>query len=166
MKRTLLTLAAGSLLLTGCSSDTGNEPAPTTETTVRAEPDTGTATTSAAAPANPALGVRDPRCVPADPALVSFIQTGFTDSTLTLTNGTAIVDGDLTFVGATTLGSGGKMENRSDVWIVRESLPYSSSGGARNETEWPTASSALNISPGDERVQAVDSCVVAITTGR
>ncbi|MEW1933141.1 hypothetical protein AB0362_13210 [Rhodococcus sp. NPDC079359] len=165
MKRTLFVLAAGSLLLTGCSSDTGSEPAPTTETTVRAEPQQ-TTTTPAAATANPALGVRDPRCVPADPALVSFVQTGFTDSTLTLTNGTAIVHGDLTFVGATTLDGSGEMENRSDVWIVRDSLPYSLSGGARNATEWPNASGTLGISPGDERVQAVDSCVVAITTGR
>jgi hypothetical protein len=46
MKRTLLALAAGSLLLTGCSSDTGNEPAPTTETTVRAEPQTATCPTA------------------------------------------------------------------------------------------------------------------------
>lgn len=46
MKRTLLALAAGALVLTGCSAETGSEPADAAETMVRAEPQTAECPTS------------------------------------------------------------------------------------------------------------------------
>ncbi|MEV0947851.1 DUF2510 domain-containing protein [Rhodococcus sp. NPDC049939] len=105
----------------------------------------------------------DPRCAPADEALVALVASGLTKAGQDLINGTVIQDDGLTFLGATTVDSTGKMKNRSDVWVISDSLPYSSTGGARNGTSWPKASSALGVSAGDERVQAVDECVVNIT---
>ena len=134
-------------------------PTSTDRTTTNQVPTTTTTTMSAAAPAREV----DPRCAPADEAMIGWIAAGLTDSSLTLTNATVIEDEGLLFIGATTVRPDGKFENRSDVWIVRDSLPFSSTGGARSTTEWPKASDMLGISPSDERVQAVDACVVELT---
>lgn len=140
--------AAPSTTATARPTSTTTAPAPTT-------------TTAAAAAASARAG--DPRCTPADDAIVGWIAAGLTDSSLKLTNATVIEDDGLLFVGATTVRPDGKFENRSDVWIVRDSLPFASTGGARSTTEWPKASDMLGISPGDERVAAVDACVVELT---
>lgn len=117
-------------------------------------------------PAPRAAAVSDPRCAAANLSLGDPVTSGLSDATLTLTNGTIIDTGPYTFLGATTLRPDGSMANRSDVWIVDGKAVYSSTGGARNESIWPKASRAIGISPGDEAVQAVDDCVVGITTGR
>ncbi|UPK63148.1 DUF2510 domain-containing protein [Rhodococcus pyridinivorans] len=160
-----------------------SEPAPTTTetttTTTTTEPTTTTAapttttttevttTTTTVAPpppaAAPAAQMSDPRCAPADPAMVEWITAGLTDTSLKLDNAVVIEDDGLLFVGASTVRPDGKFENRSDVWVVRDSLPFSSTGGARSATSWAKASDELGISPGDERVQAVDTCVVDLT---
>lgn len=130
-------------------------------TTTTAAP--ATTTTPVAPAATDASNLSDPRCAPADPELVEQIAAGLTKSSLTLANGLVIVDGPTTFVGATTLRRDGKMENRSDVWVVQSGQVYSATGGARNETSWPRASREIDISSGDDRVQALDKCVVDVT---
>ncbi|TCN51788.1 hypothetical protein EV641_109179 [Rhodococcus sp. SMB37] len=133
----------------------------TTTTTTEAPPPPATTTAVAA----PVARFTDPRCAPADPGMIEWIKAGLTDSTLILDNTAVIDDGGLLFIGASTVRPDGKFENRSDVWIVQDSMPFSSTGGARSTTSWPKASDVLGISPGDERVQAVDSCVVELSRG-
>ncbi|MEK8070576.1 DUF2510 domain-containing protein [Rhodococcoides navarretei] len=119
--------------------------------------------TPAAAPPAPATYTSDPRCAPANQTLVDLVASGFSESGLTLTNGTVIDGGDYTYIGGTTVDATGRVENRSDVWVIANGTVYSSTGGARNTTSWPRASSELDISPGDPDVQAVDACVVDLT---
>lgn len=142
-------------------------PAPSTTTppATTVPPSTTTTTTSAAAaaPPAPATYTSDPRCAPANQSLVDLVSSGFSESGLTLTNGTVIDSGDYTYIGGTTLDSIGRVENRSDVWVIANGTVYSSTGGARNTTSWPRASSELDISPGDPDIQAVDACVVDLT---
>nr|THJ69520.1 hypothetical protein EU244_21355 [Rhodococcus qingshengii] len=107
----------------------------------------------------------DPRCAPASDVTTFMVSAGLTKDGYTLTNGTVIEDGGLTFFGATTVDSDGKMKNRSDVWVIKDGIVYASSGGARNGTSFSNAKDApLKVLAGDERVQAVDECVVNITT--
>ncbi len=97
---------------------------------------------------------------------MAAVEAGLATGGQQLINGTVIVDGNLTFLGATTVDSAEKMVNRSDVWVIDGETVYSSTGGARNGSEWPKASDApLRVSAGDERVQAVDTCVVNLTRG-
>lgn len=162
MKRILLAIAIpATLLLASCSGDKGPvAAAPITSTTPLA--------TSSKADTSTAAGqASDARCAPATAELTFLVSSGLSKDGFELTNGTVITEGGLTFYGATTVDSGGKMENRSDVWVIKDNLVYSSSGGARNTTIWTKASDApLKISAGDERVKAVDQCVVNITTGK
>lgn len=141
-------------------------PAPSTTTppaTTTVPPTTTTTSAVAVAPPAPATYTSDPRCAPANQSLVDLVSSGFSESGLTLTNGTVIDSGDYTYIGGTTLAATGGVENRSDVWVIANGTVYSSTGGARNTTSWPRASSELDISPGDTDVQAVDACVVDLT---
>ncbi|GAA4479073.1 hypothetical protein GCM10023094_23640 [Rhodococcus olei] len=158
---TTLTIAAAALGLAACSSDSSDTAAPATSTPAPA-PATPAEGTKAPAPATAHLS--DPRCAAAGEQDVIAVANGLTDKSLTLTNAQMIQDGDLTFLGATTVRPDGKFENRSDVWVLSGMMPFSATGGARSTTEWPKASSApLQISAGDERVRAVDTCVVNLT---
>ncbi|MBF6135891.1 hypothetical protein IU501_23140 [Nocardia otitidiscaviarum] len=104
--------------------------------------------------------------MPASDGIVGLVEAGLTEDGYRLTNGTVIDEGSLVFFGATIVDSAGEMRERSDVWVIANNVPYASTGGARNNSEFPKASAApVNISPGDERVQAVDTCVVNLTTG-
>ncbi|MBY4208184.1 DUF2510 domain-containing protein [Rhodococcus fascians] len=139
-------------------------PAPATTTPpATTVPPTTTTSAVAAAPPAPATYLSDPRCAPANQSLVDLVSSGFSESGLTLTNGTVIDSGDYTYIGGTTLAATGGVENRSDVWVIANGTVYSSTGGARNTTSWPRASSELSVSPGDPDVQAVDACVVDLT---
>ncbi|WP_433756742.1 hypothetical protein [Nocardia sp. CA-135398] len=130
--------------------------ASTTPSSARTAPPT----TPAAAPAS----LSDPRCAPASEDVVAHVQAGLTMDGYRLTNATVIVDGRLTFFGATILDASGQMQERSDVWILRDSAVFASTGGARSNSQFPKASSSpLNISAADERVRAVDGCVVDAT---
>ncbi|WP_433592333.1 DUF2510 domain-containing protein [Nocardia sp. CA-145437] len=142
--------------------------APTTPPSSAAPAPTTTSAPAAAAPSSaPApAAYSDPRCTAAPADTVALIEAGLTKSGQHLTNGTVITDGRLVFFGATTVDAAGKMAERSDVWILSNNVPYASTGGARNGSKFPKASAApVNISPGDERVQAVDACVVKLTQG-
>lgn len=160
MNRTIATLisAGMALSLAACASGSDDDATPATP---------AAATTSAAATTKATAAIAresDPRCQVADEQYVIAVTNGLNDDTFTLSNAQMIRDGDLTFLGATTLRPDGEFENRSDVWILSGLMPFASTGGARNTTEWPKASAApLTISPGDERVQAVDNCVVNLT---
>lgn len=143
-------------------------PAPAEQTSgPAAPPETSTIATStrpAASPppaATPAYS--DPRCAPASAELVALVAAGLTTDGHELANGTVIDENGTTYFGATTLDALGEMDARSDVWIVRDGAVYSSSGGARNQTNFPRASDELGISPGDPIVIAVDSCVIDLT---
>jgi hypothetical protein len=143
-------------------------PAPSATTppaTTTVQPSRTMTTTSAVAAAPPATAtyLSDPRCAPANQSLVDLVSSGFSESGLTLTNGTVIDSGDYTYIGGTTLDATGGVENRSDVWVIANGTVYSSTGGARNTTSWQRASSELDVSPGDPDVQAVDACVVDLT---
>ena len=57
-----------------------------------------------------------------------------------------------------------KVKNSFDVWVISNGSVYASTCGARNTTTWQKPSAApLQISPGDEVVQALDTCVVNLT---
>ncbi|MFD9664284.1 DUF2510 domain-containing protein [Rhodococcus sp. NPDC059968] len=128
-------------------------------------PPVAAAPTTTQAPASrPAVPASDPRCAPANETLVALVESGFSASGLSLINGTVIDSGPYTFLGGTTVDTTGKMKNRSDVWVISNGAVYSSTGGARNTTTWPKASATpLKIYPGDEIVQALDTCVVNLT---
>jgi len=162
MKRTLTAVAvvASVLALGACSStddDTDAAPTSTTSATTTA----AASTTKAAA----AVAASDPRCAAAEEQYTIAVANGLQDKSLTLQNAQMIVDGDLVFYGASTVRPDGKFENRSDVWVIKGMLPTSSTGGARSSTEWTKTSDTLQIQPSDERVQAVDTCVVNATRG-
>lgn len=116
-------------------------------------------------PAPPAATEPDPRCRPADGPLIALLKAGIEDDALTLTNGQMITDGDNTWVGATTMRPDGQMENRSDAWLFRDGIPFNVTGGARSTTPAFADASGIGASAGDEAAQAVDRCVIALTTG-
>ncbi|MGX1598569.1 hypothetical protein ACWIDS_16085 [Dietzia maris] len=113
--------------------------------------------------AAPAARGQDPRCTPADGPMLALLEAGLEDPSLTLTNGTMIVSGKDTWVGATTLDGDGEMESRSDVWLFRNSVPFTVTGGARSATPAYAPASGIGASAGDEAAQAVDGCVVEQT---
>ncbi|NUP27817.1 MAG: hypothetical protein HOQ36_03275 [Nocardia sp.] len=120
-------------------------------------------TTTAAAPPPATADYSDPRCAPASAELVAQVAAGLTAEGNQLANGTVISEGGITYFGATTVDAVGDMDARSDVWIVRDGAVYSSTGGARGNSNFPRASDALGISPGDPIVTAVDTCVIDLT---
>lgn len=101
----------------------------------------------------------DPRCETFD---VNMLAGILNDDTLTPTNGQVINDGDNQWIGATLMRADGKMESRSDVWLLNGDGLFSVTGGARNNT-WAAAASKVGYSAGDEHAQAVDNCVVTLT---
>lgn len=165
MKKTTIaiTAAAAVLALGACSSadddkaDSGTPSTPSASATA----DTTTSASAAAVPAR----VSDPRCAAAEEQYTLAVHNGLKDKTLTLENAQTIVDGDLVFYSASLVRPDGKFESRSDVWILQGLMPTASTGGARSATEWPKSSDTLKIMPSDERVQAVDACVVNLTRG-
>ncbi|SUA72642.1 Uncharacterised protein [Nocardia otitidiscaviarum] len=120
-------------------------------------------TTTGAAPAG--IGQpSDPRCAPAAQSVVDSVAAGLNQAGYELRNGTVIASSGLTYFGASMFDSTGKMRERSDVWVIKDGVVYASTGGARNNTTFAKASAApLNISPGDEIVQALDNCVINLT---
>jgi len=158
------TAGASSTTTTAAPVTTTTQPTTTTRTPSSTTAPSSTTSTTTPAPAVPAKAeFSDPRCAPADPAMVEWIAAGLSDSSLTLENAVVIEDDGLLFIGASAVRPDGTFENRSDVWIVQDSMPFASTGGAHNTTAWPKASDALGISPGDELVQAADACVVELT---
>ncbi|MDV6286950.1 DUF2510 domain-containing protein [Rhodococcus jostii] len=144
---------------------TTTRPITTSAASSSATPPAAAAPTTTQAPApRTAVPASDPRCAPANESLVALVESGFSASGLSLINGTVIDSGPYTFLGGTTVDATGKMKNRSDVWVISNGAVYSSTGGARNTTTWPKAGAApLKISPGDEIVQALDTCVINLT---
>ncbi|MFI6368940.1 DUF2510 domain-containing protein [Nocardia sp. NPDC050630] len=154
-------------------------PTPTTAAATSAIATTPNSTTAPAAPPVPTTEAApaptaprpasdsDPRCAPAAAGAVEKVQAGLTHSGWRLTNGTVIDSGGKTYLGATIVDGSGATKERSDVWVIANGAVYASTGGARNSTMFPKASAApLNVSPGDDVVQAVDRCVVNKTLGR
>lgn len=116
--------------------------------------------TPAAAPAPAIPGSdADSRCQPFDVTMISGILN---DTTLTPTNGQVITDGEDQWIGATLMREDGKMESRSDVWLMNDDGLFAVTSGARNST-WAAPASKVGYSAGDEHAQAVDGCVVALT---
>ncbi|CCF61167.1 hypothetical protein [Nocardia cyriacigeorgica] len=142
------------------------EPEPTTEPVAPPATEPEPTTEPVAPPVREAAGgtYSDHRCAAASDTLVALVSAGLTKSGHTLANGT-VVDGSsgTTYFGATTLKPDGRMDNRSDVWIIRDGLVYASTGGARHGSIFPKASDVLDISPGDELVQLADRCVIDLT---
>lgn len=140
----------------------GCETAPTSEESEASEESeessSGTVTSSAAA-ARPAPGLPQPHplCEPND-TLAQMIPGVLNDQTQTVTNGHIITDGDDTWIGVTLVGADGRMDSRSDVWLMRDGALYAVSGGARNSS-W--AVQAPGVSMADEYAEGVDACVVA-----
>lgn len=127
--------------------------------------DAASATTTAVAAPPPAPGpaVPDSRCAPAAEDLVALVSAGLTADGQALTNATVITEDGTTYFGATTVDAAGKMESRSDVWVIRDGAVYTASGGARGSSSYPNATDVLGISAGDPAVAAVDACVVELT---
>lgn len=149
--RTLAMLTAGILTLglTACTSD--NEDTVTTSTASTEQSTTNAADIPGTNP--------DPRCQPMDVAMISGILN---DDTLTPTNGQVISDGDNKWIGASLMRADGKLESRSDVWLLNGDGLFSVTSGARNAS-WAASASVMGFSAGDENSQAVDNCVVALT---
>ncbi|NNH74335.1 DUF2510 domain-containing protein [Nocardia uniformis] len=159
----LVTLVA----VVGCGDDEDSAAAPSTTSAAATpnEPATTAPSTTGAVGGQP-FGPSDPRCEAAAQPVVDSVAVGLSNAGYELRNGTVITSGGLTYFGASIFGTDGQMEERSDVWVIQGGTVYASTGGARNNTTFPKASAApLNISPGDEIVQAVDTCVVNLTTG-
>ena len=149
--RTLVALTTGVLALglTACTSD--NEDTATTPTASTEQPATNAANIPGTNP--------DPRCQPMDVTLLTGILN---DDTITPTNGQIINNGTDQWIGATLIREDGKMESRSDVWLMNDDGLFSVSSGARNAS-WAAHASDMGYSASDENAQAVDNCVVALT---
>ena len=145
----VLTAGVLTLGLTACTSD--NEDTVTTSTASTEQSTTNAADIPGTNP--------DPRCQPMDVAMISGILN---DDTLTPTNGQVISDGDNKWIGASLMRADGKMESRSDVWLMNHDGLFSVSSGARNAS-WAAHASDMGYSASDENAQAVDNCVVALT---
>ncbi|WP_280451528.1 hypothetical protein [Nocardia cyriacigeorgica] len=133
-----------------------NESAPS----ATSEKSTPAAPTSAA---GQPFGPSDPRCAPAAAEVTALVEAGLNRDDYLLTNGTVITDGAFTYFGATVVDESGQMRERSEVWVVRDGVPYASTGGARNHSVFSKASDSLGISAADPNVAAVDTCVVNAT---
>lgn len=174
---------AASIALSGCSSDeSASSPSTTTarSSTMSASASTSATTTAppptTAAPPPPAaaptttraatFSPSDPRCGPAADNIVGTVAAGLNRSDYRLTNGTVLANGPYVYFGATIVDAAGTMKSRSDVWVLRDGIPYASTGGARNNSTFPKASTVLKVGPGDPPVAAVDNCVVNATLGR
>ncbi len=165
MKKTFTAIAAAATVLAlGACSSTDGDKADSAATSTASAPATADATSSAPAAAAPARA-SDPRCAAAEEQYTLAVQNGLKDKALTLENAQTIVDGDLVFYSASLVRPDGKFESRSDVWVLQGLMPTASTGGARSATEWPKSSDTLKIMSSDERVQAVDTCVVNLTRG-
>ncbi|MEV0360827.1 DUF2510 domain-containing protein [Nocardia sp. NPDC050697] len=115
----------------------------------------------------PVFGPSDSRCADASAEVVELVQRGITPAGWKLINGIVIDWRGKTFIGGTIVDGSGKAKERADVWIIADATVYAATGGARNHTTFPKASSApLHIGPDDPQVQAVDTCVVNRTLGR
>lgn len=153
------------------SSSTTSAPAASTQPTTDITTPAALPTTTAAPPmtttrtVSQPFGPSDQRCTPAAQSAVDAVTAGLSKAGNELRNGTVITSGNLTFFGASIFDSTGKMKERSDVWVIKSGNIYASTGGARNNTTFPKATAApLNIAPDDEIVQAVDNCVINLTT--
>lgn len=160
MKRSLLILSLFvSALLSSSCADADTEDGSTAPPSVGAPMDIDP---SATTPQQPIAS--DPRCTTASDPVIAQVQSGVAAANTHLVVGVTLIDGPLTFFGATTIDKVGKILNRSDVWVIDGSSVYSVTGGARDTSSWPSASQPpLQISPGDPRVGAVDQCVVNLT---
>lgn len=147
----VLTTGVLALGLPACTSD--NEDTATTPTASTEQSTTNAADIPGTNP--------DPRCQPMDVTLLTGILN---DDTITPTNGQVINDGTDQWIGATLIREDGKMESRSDVWLMNEDGLFSVSSGARNAS-WAAHASDMGYSASDENAQAVDNCVVALTRG-
>lgn len=136
----------------------GCETTPATEEiTAAEESEEATPATSTSRQPAPGRPEPHPECQPND-TITQMIPGVLNDQSQTVTNGQIIEDGDDTWIGVTLMDADGKMESRSDVWLLRDGGLYAVSGGARNGS-W--AISAPGVSMADEYAQGVDACVVA-----
>ena len=183
MRRVVVVLCCAAVgLAAGCGSDSAeqSEPTPTAywptlpaptgtaaarSTTATAAP-TSSSSTSSAQRTPAALGPSDPRCAPASETVIGTVAAGLTKDGYRLGNALVIDARGLVFFGASILDAGGVVKERQDVWILRDGIPYSSTGGARNNTLFGKASTALRIGPDDADVVAVNRCVELKALGR
>lgn len=132
--------------------------AATSSTTAAARPPIGSATPRPAPGPTPS----DPRCAAAAANVIATVEAGLSTAGYALTNATVIAEGGLTYVAATIVDGSGTRKSRSDVWVLRDGVPYSATGGARRESTFARADE-IGVGPGDEPVQAVENCVVNAT---
>ena len=98
--------------------------------------------------------------------VIGTVQAGLTKAGYRLTNALVINARGLVFFGASIVDATGKVKERQDVWILRDGVPYASTGGARNNTVFAKASTVLDVGPEDTDVAAVNRCVENKALGR
>lgn len=170
-------------LLAGCSSDTGSEPQPTTETTVRAAPVTSTTTTPppastttpvvAAPPAVAPAGrsATEVGCVDPDPSIVDAINVDITDGR-TLRDIAAVttdVGGiEYEYVSANVFKADGDRSVSAAVWFSPGVGVFNLSSNSRDVT--PSFEFARGefggVNAGDDFGQQAQDCVSALALGR
>ncbi|MFD4438971.1 hypothetical protein ACFWPK_04235 [Nocardia sp. NPDC058519] len=112
------------------------------------------ATTVAAFPAG-----LNPRCSEAPADLVAAATAGLKDRTHTLANTVVLRGADgYEYLGASVIAPGGKLIQRSDVWVRGRGKVYAASGGARNTSTFDRASSGLNVDLAGDDFVTVDRC--------
>ncbi|MFE7747193.1 DUF2510 domain-containing protein [Nocardia sp. NPDC057455] len=181
---TAAAVVAVAAALAGCGSETEDTAPSTARASASSSPTAAPAATTAApvttsttssppaAAAPPPAAPRapfppsDPRCGPAAPDLVATVAAGLNRADYRLTNGTVLSEGRYVYFGATIVDASGAVKSRSDVWVLRDGVPFASTGGARNNSRFPKASTVLNVGPGDAPVAAVDNCVANLALGR
>lgn len=91
--------------------------------------------------------------------MVVLAESGFSASRLSLINGTVIDSGRTPVPGDTTGDFTADVKNRSDVWGISDRLGLRLDRRCPQTATCPKASAALQISPDDDIVQALDTCV-------
>nr|WP_296774811.1 hypothetical protein [Rhodococcus sp. (in: high G+C Gram-positive bacteria)] len=177
MRNWILGIAAVGMLA-GCSSDTGSEPQPAPDTTVRAAPSAEAPTTTQsstpiAAPTVAPQGrsATEVGCSDADQSLIDAITADITEGRVLrdIAAVTTVVDGDeRTYLSANVFRADGDRSVSAAVWFSPGDGVYNLSGNSRDVT--PSFAFARGefggVNAGDEFGQQAQDCVSAIAQGR
>lgn len=102
----------------------------------------------------------DPRCKQADAATIATINGGLKASGARIEHAVTLAGADgYEYIGASIVSADGtKFIQRSDVWVRASGRVFAATGGARNDSTFPRATSSLDVDLGGDSVQTTDRC--------
>ena len=179
MRVSIVGMVAAGLLLAGCSGGSGSEPAPTSETTVRAAPATTTTastvapvttTPAAPVPASNGRSATEVGCTDPDPTIVDAINADITDGRVLrdIAAVTTDVGGvEYEYVSANVFKADGSRSVSAAVWFSPGVGVFNLSSNSRDVT--PSFEFARGefggVNAGDQFGQQAQDCVSALARG-